>query len=515
MRAIITLSVCTLLVSISFGQDKKPNVILIMGDDMGFSDLGCYGSEVETPNLDNLAENGVRFRQFYNMAKCAPSRASLITGQVIGNKKAVSIAEVMNRGGYRTIMCGKQHTEDWMDDHTYVQNSFQRSIYHKGNEFLVPKGGKMNSPFYVNGKKVKVQNLKMKDPLFYKPDVMTDYALDWMTEAKKEDKPIFLYLAYHVAHYPLQARPEDIDKYKSVYDAGWDEIREKRFEKMRREGVVTDNHRLTTPLDNINPFFPNTNNERKKNIPKYRPWESLSKKEKKELSLEMAVYSAMIDRMDQNIGRLIQWLEENGELDNTLIMYLSDNGASPYDANHGFDCEPGGPNSFRSLSAAWANVANTPFKYYKQFGHEGGSNTHFIAHWPDKIMHDEIIDGPGHISDLFPTILDAAGLEYPERMHKENTLPLAGTSLLPLLEEGSRVQPPFLYSGHQKRMRSYREGDWKIVKAMNGPWELYNMRDDPSETHDLAQEDPEKVAQLESALNEVEKRYDNFKSRKH
>lgn len=490
-------------------------MILIMGDDMGFSDLGSYGSEVATPNLDMLAENGVRFRQFYNMAKCAPSRASLITGQNVGDKSAISVAQAMNSGGYRTIMCGKQHTEDWMGSHTYVQNSFERSLYHKGNQFFIPESGRMVRPFYLNGKKIKVKDLKcQREPIFYKPDVMTDYALNWMDEAKKDDKPIFLYMAYHVAHYPLQAREEDIDKYRNTYMVGWDVIRQQRFEKMKRLGVIDDKYKLTDPLDNINPYYPGSQHPIKKNIPKYRPWDSLDEKEKEDLALEMAVYSAMIDRMDQNIGRLIQWLKDNGEFENTIIMYLSDNGASPYDANHGFDLPPGHPNSFRSLSTPWANVANTPFKYYKQYGHEGGSNTHFIMHWPEKLKSGSIVNGPGHITDIFPTILDAAQVAYPSQYHRASTLPLQGRSLI-AVANGASDQPNFLYSGHEKRMRSYREGDWKIVRAMNGDWELYNMAEDPSETNNLSTEFPDRVKSLEASYEMVEKTYDSRKSKKH
>ena len=492
-------------------QEKKPNVILIMGDDMGFSDLGCFGSEVSTPNLDMLAENGVRFRQFYNMAKCAPSRASLLTGQNAGNKSAISIAEAMNEGGYRTIMCGKQHTEDWMGSHTYVQNSFNRSLYHKGNEFFIPSSGRMVRPFYVNGKKTKVHNLIcQKESVFYKPDVMTDYALNWMSEAKSQDKPFFVYMAYHVAHYPLQARQEDIDKYRDIYRAGWDEIREARFEKMKSLGIIDDKYKLTKPLDNIHPYFAGTKHSIKKNIPLYRPWDSLTDKEKDDLSLEMAVYSAMIDRMDQNIGRLIDWLKENGEYENTAIMYISDNGASPYDANHGFDLPPGVPDSFRSLSTPWANVANTPFKYYKQYGHEGGSNTHFIFHWPGITKEGEIMDGPGHITDLFPTVLDVTGVAYPSELHNRKTMPLQGVSLLPTVLNGESVKHDFFYSGFRKLMRSYRVEEWKIVRAMNSDWELYNMKADPSEVENLAKVYPEKVQELVDAYKETEAKYDEY-----
>lgn len=402
-----------------------------------------------------------------------------------------------------------------MDHHTYVDKSFDKSLYHRGNEFLIPKSGKMSRPFYLNGKKTKAVDLDWKkDPLFYKPDVMTDYALAWMNQAKKEGEPIFLYMAYHVAHYPLQARPEEIEKYKDTYKVGYDVIRAQRFEKMKKLGVLTDKHVLTEPLDNINPYFPNTMHPIKKFIPKYRPWDTLTEEEQADLALEMNVYAAMIDRMDQNIGRLIDWLKENGEFENTIFMYLSDNGASAYDANHDFNHPPGGAESFRSLGVNWASVANTPFKYYKQYGHEGGSNTHFIIHWPGQIPKGQIVDGPGHITDLFPTILEAAGTTYPENMHGEKTLPLQGESLIPIARGEKGATHRFLYSGHRKQMRSYRQGEWKIVRAMNGPWELYNMIEDPSETKNLADQMPEKVTELAVAYEAVELIYDKYKGKK-
>lgn len=510
-RKLFLLTASLAICSVLFSQDK-PNIILIMGDDMGFSDLGCYGSEVATPNLDGIAMEGVRFRQFYNMAKCAPSRASLVTGQNVGNEKAMSFAEAMNMAGYRTIMCGKQHVEDWMGEHTYVENTFNRSIWHAGNEFLIPESGKMSKPFYVNGEKRKAVDLKFTShDIFYKPDVMTDYALKWMDEAKRDDKPIMLYMAYHTAHYPLQALPEDIAKYRDTYKVGWDVIRQKRFEKMQQLGIATEKHKLSEPLDVANPYFPNTTNPMRKNIPICMPWDELSEREKDENAFEMAVYSAMIDRMDQNIGRLIKWLKDNGEYDNTVIMYLSDNGASPYDANHDFDHPPGGAESFRSLRAGWANVANTPFKYYKKYGHEGGSNTHFIMSYPGKFKKGLITDEPGHITDIFPTLLDIAGMDYPENIEGKPTLPLQGTSLLPVAMNGEREDPAFLYSGHTKQFRSYREGDWKITRVNKGEWELYDVGSDPSEINNLAASKPDKVTQLEEAYLALEKSYDRRK----
>lgn len=515
-RRLAGLSLVLLFLSLySATGQKKPNIILIMSDDMGYSDVGCYGSEIQTPNIDMLASSGVRLRQFYNMAKCAPSRSSLLTGQNIGNDKAISIAEALKKD-YFTIMCGKEHLENWVPENVKVANSFQRSFMNIGNEHMIPPSGKMSSPFERNGKKLSENELEYEGDSFYKADAETDHALRWMKNAKEEGKPIFLYMAYHVAHYPLQARPEEISKYSQTYKVGWDVIRQKRYEKMQQLGIINDKYKLTPPTDNINESrdYPNDGDSRRANIPKYRPWTQLTQKEKDELSFEMAVYAAMIDRMDQNIGRLIKWLKDNGEYENTVIIYFTDNGPSPYDSNHNFNHPPGGPASFRSLSAAWANVAATPFKYFKQFGHEGGSNTHFVFHWPAKIKSGKILDGPGHITDIFPTILDIAGLQYPTEMNGKGTLPLVGTSLVPLIVNGSRTPPAFLYSGHTEKFRSYRVGDWKIVRVNKGEWELYNLRNDPTEMNNLAAQNATMVAEMDAAYEVIKKQYDKWIEKK-
>jgi arylsulfatase len=516
MRRILAFSAFAflLLSTVSVAQ-KKPNIILIMSDDMGFSDIGAYGSEIETPNIDKLATSGVRLRQFYNMAKCAPSRSSLLTGQNIGNDKAISISQAL-RKDYFTIMCGKEHLEDWVPENVRVGNSFHRSFMNVGNEHMIPPSGKMSTPFEKNGKKIKESELEYSGDSFYKADAETDYALRWLNEAKTEDKPFFLYMAYHVAHYPLQAPPAEISKYSQTYKVGWDVIRKQRYEKMKQLGIISDKYKLTPPSSNINEGreHPDDGDPRRKLIPIYRPWEELTPKEKDELSFEMAVYAAMIDRMDQNIGRLIKWLKDNGEYENTVIMYFTDNGPSPYDSNHNFNHPPGGAASFRSLSAAWANVAATPFKYFKQFGHEGGSNTHFVFHWPAKIKSGKILDGPGHITDIFPTILDIAGLDYPQEMNGSGTLPLVGTSLVPLMVNGSRTPPAFLYSGHTEKFRSYRVGDWKIVRVNKGEWELYNLRNDPTEMNNLAAQNATMVVEMDAAYELIKKQYDKWLSKK-
>ncbi len=474
---------------------KQPNIILIMGDDIGYSDLGSYGSEIQTPNLDELAENGVRFRTFYNLAKCNPTRSSLLTGHYRGDYRSFNFASLLNEQGYQTIHVGKEHFDGWVPEHVYAKNVFDYSFYFPIiSEFHIPPDSTFQHPFYQNGKELSLDEIIVNKKPFFKTDVVTDYAISFVDSALQTDHPFFLYLPYHIAHYPLQARPEDIAKYRGKYKTGWDTIRKQRYTKMRSSGLLTENYQLSEPTDNINKFrgHPKGDEVIREKIPLYRPWESLTEQEKDDLDLEMAVFAAMIDRMDQNIGRLMQYLKNKGVFENTIIMYLSDNGSCPFDSNRDFDVPPGPANSYRTLSAAWANVGNTPFKYFKQFGHEGGARTHFIVHWPEKIKEGTIASQPGHLVDIFPTILDVTGIEYPENHHDTATIPLHGKSLLPVFEGKTRDEPEFFISGFTDRFRMFRAGDWKIVKANNEEWELYNMRDDPTEMNNLARSNPEK-----------------------
>lgn len=478
----------------------KPNIILIMGDDIGYSDLGSYGSEIETPELDKLAENGIRFRTFYNFAKCEVSRSSLLTGLYKGDERSINIASLLKLNGYETIHTGKEHFANWVPESVYAKNAFDHSFYFWAiNEFHIPPDSTFENQFYHGHQKLETREIRVNETFFYKPDVVTDYAINFIDSALQKQKPFFLYIPYHVAHYPLQARPEEIDKYKGRYMIGWDSVREARYTRMIEMGLLSAKYQLTPPSDNINKFrgSPKSNPEIRKNIPIYRPWNSLSEKEKKDLDLEMAVYAAMIDRMDQNIGRLVQKLKKEGLFDNTIIMVLSDNGSCPYDSNKDFDIPPGPANSYRTLSAAWANVGNTPFKYFKQFGHEGGSNTFFIAHWPDKIESNQITDQPGHLLDIYPTLLEISGAKYPDSLGHNPTVSLHGSSLLPVFEGSSRNEPDFFISGFNENFRMYRSGEYKIVRANGEAWELYHVKEDPTEMKDLARDKPDILREME------------------
>ena len=471
---------------------ERPNVVLIIADDLGYSDLGCYGSEIKTPNLDNLAQQGVRFRTFYNMAKCNPSRSSLLTGLYNGGNGAVHIATLAKNAGYQTIMSGKDHFDNWIPEYCFGNNAFDKCFTFWANtEYFVPTSGQFRAPFFLAGKELKASEIKYKKSPAYSTDFITDYALDWLDEAVKKESPFFLYLALHAPHYPLQARPEDIAKYRGKYLKGWDVIREERYKRMKKMGIITPNTNLSKPSSNINnsrpPFIPEFKN--------YYPWNSISESKKDSLDLEMAVFAAMIDNMDQNIGRVIQKLKESGKLDNTLIVFLSDNGSCPYTSNDVPDVQPGPANSFWSMRAAWANASNTPFRYFKQYGHEGGANTPFIAYWPGVIKPNTITGQIGHIVDIAPSFLDIFNIKYPSEINGFKTLPLHGKSLLPIFLGKEREEPDYFISGLDK-FRMFRKGEWKIVQVNGLPWELYNMKDDPSETVDLSSKYPDKVKEL-------------------
>lgn len=477
---------------------ERPNVVLIMADDLGFSDIGSYGSEIETPHLDHLAERGLRFTQFYNMAKCETTRASLMTGLFAEKRHAAaarSIPGLLRDAGYRTMMVGKEHFSAWVPERVFARHSFDRSlVYWALNPYFVPPDGEWTNPFELDGREIAIEEMPVARPPFYKTDVLTDQALGYLDEASRSGKPFFLYLPYHVGHYPLQAREEDIARYRGRYREGWDRIRAARFERMREDGVVPPHAALSPPEDNINKY----RGPFRGDIYRYRPWDSLGDDEKDALDLEMAVFAAMIHRLDENVGRVLGKLEELGLESRTLVIFLSDNGSCPYDSNRDFSVPPGGPSSHRSLSAAWANVGNTPWRFYKQYGHEGGSHTHFIAHWPG-VIRSGLSGAPAHVVDLLPTLLDLARVEYPRLVGGQPTPTLDGRSLVSLFRGEGRPEPQILISGFTERFRMVRIGDRKIVRVNAGPWQLYDLANDPTELQDLARERPCELARMVAA----------------
>lgn len=493
IQKILSVFLLTLLISSCAEQhEEAPNIILIMGDDIGISDIGAYGGEIETPHIDRLANEGLRFTTFYNMAKCNPTRSSLLTGLYTGGKGAVHLAHLTRSAGYTNIMSGKEHFDPWVPDYCKAENVFDHSFYFWATtEYFLPPSGAFERPFYLEGRELKASEIEHEDAPMYKTDFITDYALKWLDEAFEKEGPFFLYLPYHAAHYPLQARPEDIKKYRGKYKKGWDQLRLDRFERMQKMGVLPGAAKLSPPENNLNRF-------RGPLIPEYTDyysWDSLSESQKDSLDLEMAVYAAIVDRMDQNIGRVLKKLEEYGKLDNTLIMFLIDNGSCPFYSNKIPDIQPGPANSYWSLRTSWANLGNTPYRQYKQCGHEGGSHTPFIAFWPGKIAPNTITHQVGHVVDLAPTFLDLLNMQYPDSIEGHATLALHGSSLLPVFLGKEREEPEFFMSGLEK-FSMYRSGEYKIVRLNGEEWELYNIIDDPTELLNLADSLPHKVIEL-------------------
>ena len=488
-QVVLVLLVFNLLAISGYSKTGKPNIIILLADDMGFSDLGCTGSEIETPNLDRMAKEGALFTQFYNTSRCCPSRASLLTGQYqwaagMGhmdttrsnypeyqgyiNKESVTIAEVLRPEGYQTFMSGKWHV-----------GSSERNMwpdYRGFDQFYgCPDGGGIyfypskfyDRPVYWNGMEV------YPDDTWYSTDAFTDYAIDYITDKRDKNKPFFMYIAYVAPHFPLMAKPEDIDKYRGMYRVGYDVIRKARFEKQKAIGLFPDQLEMSEPV--------------------YPDWENVE--DKNQEAMEMAVYAAMVDCMDQNIGKLMNTLKEEGIADNTFVFFLSDNGAAQTDWNKTPDVEIGTRDS-NVAYGIWNNVSNTPYRMRKSQEHEGGIISPLIVHWPLGIEDKgRRISDTTHINDLMPTCLELAGAAYPKTYNGIDLDPLDGKSLIPFLKGDSHSEDSLHFWEHQGN-RAVRHGDWKLVALHNGEWELYNLATDPFEMNNLIDEYPEKASAL-------------------
>jgi len=481
--------------------EERPNIVLIMADDMGYSDIGCYGGEIRTPNLDRLAAGGLRFSQFYNCALCGPSRASLMTGlynQQAGvqqwtgllNNRCVTVVELLKQAGYSTHAVGRldMTTADKWHDPKQIARHIDRffgSTGHSGpGNYFKPV---RESPFWLDGKPYVFPSEGA-----YKTDLITDYAVEFIGEAVGKRKPFFLYLSHYAPHWPLHAKPDDIAKYRDIYaQLGWDELRTRRYQRLIEIGLVRD---TWTPAP------------RDRRVP---PWQDAEHKRWE--TERMAVYAAQIDCLDQNIGRVLEAIRVAGVERNTLVLFLSDNGASAQVWRRPLDRQgstwrvdgtltqvgnnptimPGGPDTFVTGGPPWANVSNTPFRQYKATCHEGGIATPLIAYWPDVIREGgEITHQVGHIIDVTATCLDVASVTYPSRFQNRNVQPLEGKSLLPIFQGRERV-------GHEtlcwnvSGSRAVRMGRWKLVAARGKPWELYDLESDRTETHNLAGRQPD------------------------
>ncbi|MFQ6131992.1 MAG: arylsulfatase [Armatimonadota bacterium] len=474
---------------------QRPNIILIMADDMGFSDIGCYGSEIATPNLDRLAQEGVRFTHFYNVARCCPTRASLLTGlyphqagvgHMVGdrseemgpayqgylNDSCVTIAEALKPAGYNTLMSGKWHVGEnrphWPCDRGF--DRYYGLISGASNYFKLDGHRKMardNEP------------LTPDEEGFYITDDFTDAAVGFIEEYGRRPEPFFLYLAYTAPHWPLHAYPEDIEKYRGRYIGGWDALRRERHARMIEMGLVDPKWPLT-PRD-----------------PRAPAWEDAEHKEW--FDMRMAVYAAQIDRMDQCLGRVMAKLAEIGAADNTLVMFLADNGGCAEELKGNKpEIMPGPKETFMSYGLPWANASNTPFRRYKHWVHEGGIATPFIAHWPGVIEPGGMTNQVGHLIDIMATCLDLAGADYPEEHNGKPITPLEGQSLLPIFQGQQRDGHQVIYWEHEGN-RAVLQGRWKLVSQHPRDFELFDLEADRTELNDLARDKPGKVQEL-SAL---------------
>lgn len=500
----------------------KPNIVIILNDDMGYSDIGCYGGEVRTPNLDRLAQNGVRFSQFYNTARCSPSRASLMTGLhphqtgvgiltfddgpegYSGNlsQNCVTIPEVLRGHGYRTYMSGKWHVASNLTEPTDawpMQRGFEKFFG------TIIGAGSFYHPNTLTRGNESADHEARDNPDFFYTDEISDEAVTYVRDHARDNPadPFFMYVAYTAPHWPLHAHEEDIARYKGRFDEGWDRLREERLERLVLAGILDARWRLTDRDPSQPPF----------EQAEHRDW----------LIRCMEVYAAQVDRMDQGIGRILTSLEETGQLDNTMVIFLADNGGCAEDIPPGVDPRtlveelliaqyktrdgrdviignypdimPGGEDTYQSYGTAWANLSNTPFRLYKHFVHEGGISTPLIVHWPNGDLESgSISHEPGQLPDLMATVLDITGASYPSDRDGVAVPPCEGTSLRPAFSGGTISRPPLFWE-HEGNA-AVREGRWKLVRRYPGAWELYDMIEDRTEMNDLAGRHPDKVRDM-------------------
>ena len=489
---------------------QRPNIIVMMADDMGISDIGCYGSEIDTPNIDKLAAGGLRFTQFYNTARCCPTRASLLTGLYahqagVGhmmsdyglpgyrgnlNRNCVTIAEALKPAGYTTLMSGKWHVTpgDAPKDNWPRQRGFDRFFG------TIRGAGSFYDPVSLT---LENEPIVAESDDFYYTTEIGGYAASFIEEQAGGKDPFFLYMPFTSPHWPLHAFEDDIAKYKGRYDDGWDRLRAERHRRMIDMGLVAERWPIT-PRD-----------------PDVPPWEDAEHKEWQVRRME--VYAAQIDVMDRAVGQVMSKLDAMGLADNTLILFLADNGGCaeelgapsqqmqtrdgrPVQRGNDPAVMPGAEDTYQSYGIPWANASNTPFRRYKHWVHEGGIATPLIAHWPDHIKQaGELSHQPGHLIDIMATCVDVAGADYPLTFAQNEITPLEGRSLVPVFEGRRREGHEAIYWEHEGN-RAVRQGNWKLVSRYGAPtggtWELYDLEADRTENNDLAATNPEKVTEL-------------------
>lgn len=481
---------------------QRPNIIVILADDMGYSDIGSYGGDIETPNLDKLASEGIRYKQFYNAARCCPTRASLMTGlyphqagmgwmaaadlgtpayQGNLNNNSVTIAEVLKTAGYSTYMTGKWHLTNERKIQGLVTDNWpkQRGFDHYFG--IVPGGANYFTPVIYSG------NRRYPAPEdFYLTTAITDTSVNYIDRhfAEKGADPMFMYVAYTAPHWPLHALQKDIDKYRERYNTGWDKMRIARFERQKQLGLMPKDA-VMSPRDK-----------------EVEPWDSLSEEKKKEMAMRMAIYAAQIDVMDNGIGQIVQKLKEKNQLDNTLIFFLSDNGACAEFISSGESKEvTGKANTFESYRISWANVSSTPFKEFKHYTYEGGIATPLIVHWPagiDASLNNKFVSGYGYLTDIMATCVEVSKARYPAVFKGHSIPPMQGKSLVPHFS-GKSNNRGVIYWEHEANI-AVRDGKWKLVaktpeneQLSKNSVELYDMEADPVEMHNLALKYPERV----------------------
>ncbi len=526
----IALALVLAVGTVSVARAAKPNVLVILADDLGYSDLGCYGGEIETPHVDRLAKNGARLTQLYNSARCCPSRASLMTGLYpsqagIGdfttnkpnpnrgpgylgrlNEQCVTLAEALKPAGYGCYYVGKWHLHPETGP---IERGFDEFYgYTRGHSH-----DQYDADYYVRLPEGREKEIDPPADEFYATDVFNDYAIEFLKQGRRSGKSWLLFLGHSSPHFPVQAPAERADAYDAVYQRGWDVLRQERFERMRSLGLVDGERwkltdRSIVPVDrkdvaNGSPGEPNP------------AWDDVPKDRQRDLARRMAVFAAMVTAVDDGVGRIVDQLERTGDLDNTLIVFLSDNGACYEWGPFGFDGVSrrgetilhtgdelrniGQRGTHHSYGSGWANLGNTPLRLYKHFTHEGGISTPCIVHWPDGIGRpDRWFRSPAHVMDVMPTVLEATGASYPQSLGGRRRTPLEGRSLLPHLR-GEKVTDRSIGFDHQSA-HALRKGDWKLVWSKRMPheiaWELYNLAEDRCETHDLAEAHPERVKSM-------------------
>ena len=462
---------------------RQPNIILIMVDDMGYSDPGFIGGDIETPHIDSLAEEGVVFEQFYNNAKCSQTRASLISGlyfqqalkdgpsgnlghNQLAQSNNTSLAEVLKSAGYSTSLAGKWHLGA-----TPYELGFEKFY-----GFLDGAGSHWYSPRVFG-------DFDADPDEFYSSDTYTDAGISFIEQGLEDNKPFFLYLAYAAPHYPLHAFESDIARYRGRFNGGWDAVREQRVEHMKKAGFIAEDFSMGERL---------VQHQGWDSLEKEWNWDEFSAEEQADQERLMEAYAAMVDRVDQNIGRLLARLGQLEVDRNTIIFFLSDNGGSPYPNNDDRSTEPGPPGSYRTLNTPWAQVNSAPFSLFKRFSHEGGISTPMITYWPDGLVEPGRRNKqPFHVIDFMPTLVELAGAQYPQTRYGDDVLPMAGRSFVPVLKNIENEKSRKLFWEYWDNY-AMRDGKWKLVQSrLKGEWELYDIEADRGETRNLAEVNPD------------------------